>query len=903
MTEPEPVLVGREAELADLEQLLEVGAAGPRLVVIEGVTGIGRSTLVRHLALVHVRARRPTAHLFARAVPWEAARPLSLLSQLLGGLEPPGDHFAAASVFADVVRNLDGRTLAVVDDAHWCDAASIEVLATAVRHHRDLDLAVLLTRPTDVTGDADAEEALARAADQVVHLRPLDAAAVGTLAARHGVPLHPSLAQHLAAHTGGVPKHVVTLLDELPDETWTGSVPALPAPSYVEDRVRRLLDGAAPGTRALLEAVAILDPPVALPEAAALIDVDDVLAALDDAQRCGLLHPVDRLGSMLLRLPDPMVRSAVVTLMGPARRVALHRRAADSVEDRGAALTHAGAAALLPDSQLADRLDDLARERSGEGAWAAAAELLVRASRLTRDRAAREARLVRAVDALVGAGDAPAAMGFVADVEAVRETPMRNAVLGYLACIRGRPGEAETRLSRAWDLVNVDREPDVAAVVSQRYVLHSLARCDGEELVRWADRTIALVGPDSPTAVEAAAIRGLGLAASGRIAEAAAEYHLLAERAPQGAVAQRIRMGTGWLHLLTDEVDAARAELESAIPTDVLGGSNRISLWAHAWLARTLFVTGEWDAALRTVDDALVLVSRSGMHLVAPLLHWTAAQVHALRGAWERAEEEIRLGDAGPHDYEIMRVPACLARAHYAEAQADYAGVLRALEPLTQPWARGRIDEPGAWAWTDVYANALVLENRHQEASAFLDEHEQRARDRGHRSTQARLAYVRGRLLGASGDLAAARASFESGLAVIQDLPLRYDRARVHFAYGQTLRRAGKRREADAEISAARESYVTLGATAYVRRCDRELKAGGLNAVRGERSIESLTPQEQAVTDLVVQGRNNREVAAELFVAEKTVQYHLTRIYAKLGVRSRTELAALRSGTSGAETP
>jgi DNA-binding CsgD family transcriptional regulator len=207
------------------------------------------------------------------------------------------------------------------------------------------------------------------------------------------------------------------------------------------------------------------------------------------------------------------------------------------------------------------------------------------------------------------------------------------------------------------------------------------------------------------------------------------------------------------------------------------------------------------------------------------------------------------------------------------------------------------VDEPGAWPWPDVYANALVVEGRYDDADAFLRPHEALALERGHRSATARLGYARGRLLGAQGDLHAAREFFERSRALLADTPLRWDRARVGFAYGQTLRRAGKRREADAVMVTARDLYAALGATTYVARCDRELKAGGVHAARGaEQPVDALTPQEEAVAELVASGLSNREVAAELFVSMKTVQYHLTRIYAKLGVRSRTELAVQRAG-------
>lgn len=103
------------------------------------------------------------------------------------------------------------------------------------------------------------------------------------------------------------------------------------------------------------------------------------------------------------------------------------------------------------------------------------------------------------------------------------------------------------------------------------------------------------------------------------------------------------------------------------------------------------------------------------------------------------------------------------------------------------------------------------------------------------------------------------------------------------------MRRLGRRARADVVLTAARDGFAAMGATTYVERCDRELKAGGVHLAR---SGSRLTPQEEAVSRLVAQGWSNKEVAAELFLSGKTVQYHLTRVYAKLGIRSRTELAA-----------
>lgn len=127
----------------------------------------------------------------------------------------------------------------------------------------------------------------------------------------------------------------------------------------------------------------------------------------------------------------------------------------------------------------------------------------------------RDERLTLAVDALVAAGDCGGAAALVPAVENLRETPLRNAVLAYLAILGGRATEAEIRRRRAWDIVNPERDPDTAALIAQRYVLHSLIRCRGDELVGWADRALQLAGLDSPAGVESAAIRGLRLSAAG----------------------------------------------------------------------------------------------------------------------------------------------------------------------------------------------------------------------------------------------------------------------------------------------------------------------------------------------------------------------------------------------------
>ncbi|MDQ0376036.1 LuxR C-terminal-related transcriptional regulator [Amycolatopsis thermophila] len=864
MVHRRPQLIARAAALAVLDNA--AARDEPAFVLVTGPAGVGRTALADEFAARHGSGLRR-----ATGVPWETGRGGGVLGQLGG--EPE---------------------VAIVDDAQWADAESLRALVSAVRHGESGPLVVATCVSGDPHVPAATLELLHRAATTTIRLEPLTAPEVGELAAAHGVLLHPSMAERLWRHTGGIPRHIVQLLAEVPPSTWARFDPDLPAPAAVAARVREGLDSCSAEARRLAEAFAVLGAGTAVRDAASLAGIGtDVLPLLDEACAAGLVAFAPR-GLTEAGPPDEMVRAAVLAAMGPAAAADAHRRAADLIDDPVRRMHLLVAASPVPDAAVADRLDELAAERAAEGAWGVAASLLSDASRLTDDRLLRESRLTRAVDALIGAGDAFAAAALVPAVESLRETPLRNAVLGYLAIVRGRAAEAETRLGRAWDLVNAEREPEVAALICQRYVLHSLSRCQAGDMVRWADRAISLVRPDAPAAVEAAAIRGLGLAGSGRADEALAGYDALAERVQHGAQAQRILMGRGWLNLMVDAIDEARTDLEISVPTTFLGGSTRISLWARGWLARAQFVTGEWDDALRTVAEAEPLLDRSGIVLAGPLLAWTTVAVHALRGDWDRAEEALRRADAGPQDYEIMRVPSCLARAQIAEARADSAGVLRALRPLTLPWAGGSIDEPGYWPWAEMYAHALVLEGKTAEADAFLVPHERLAAQRDRASARARLGAARGRLRGTRGDLDGARAAFDEAVGLLEDLPLRYDLARVNFAYGQILRRAGKRREADTVFTTARDAFAALGAATYVARCDRELKAGGVHAPRGDRGFDELTPQEEAVSQLVASGLSNREVAAELFLSTKTVQYHLTRIYAKLGIRSRAELAARR---------
>ncbi|MFE0423309.1 LuxR C-terminal-related transcriptional regulator [Streptomyces sp. NPDC058953] len=736
--------------------------------------------------------------------------------------------------------------------------------------------------------------------DHVVRPGPLTAPDVMGLARRAaGITLDPPTARHLCHHTRGNPRDVLRLLRELPRDTWQERRSELPAPARHTAAVRHRLARCGPDARALVEACAVIGEDAELAEAAALADLGSPLPAVDEARAAGLLTAACEPGLALLSFTRPLDRAAVLTGIELTRRAALHTRAARLTGDRGRRLNHRVAATTTTDDALAAELDAYAAERACAGEWSTVADALVRAGRLSTGRAAREDRLLRAVDAMIGAGDVPQATAFAAELESFPAGILRDVVLGYLALMRGRPAEADAFLTEAWRRCDPERHHDLMARICQRRVLHALGRWDGPDLVAWARRAIELADPDDPSAVESQAVLGLGLAAAGRPDEALAAYESAADALSGGAQPQRFRLGRGWVDLALDAPEAARRELEAAVPTGFRMGSTRISLWAQGWLARTQFALGAWPEALETAQRAEVRLAEFRIEPVRPLVHWTAAQIHALRGDWESADRHVAEAAAERHHYEVMLVPSCLARAQVAEARGDYERVVEALNPLARLAARDSIDEPGFWPWPDVYANALVLTGRLDEADAFLTPYETLAARRDRRSARARLGLARGRLTAARGDIDAARAEFDRALAHLDRLPLPYDRARVNFAYGQTLRRAGKRREADTALRNARDAYATLGARTYVDRCERELQAGGVHTPRRTPGPTArLTPQERAVAILVAAGATNQQTALELFISVKTVQYHLTNVYAKIGVRSRTELAARFRETS-----
>ena len=617
----------------------------------------------------------------------------------------------------------------------------------------------------------------------------------------------------------------------------------LPAPRTFATQVMRRLDACSPPARRLVEAAAVLGANATLESTAAIAEVPDLIDALDEAAAVNLLKvPDDSAGIRGIMFSHPLVQAAVYGQLGPARRVQLHSAAAGLVEDPAAVLRHRVMATTPPDPSLAAELEAFARRKAGVGAWAGAAWALVEASRLSSDREQRERRLLKAVDAMIGAGDLIQADAFAQEVAGFAPAAMGDATMGYLAVLRGRPGDAEKLLRAAWKYCDNTGDATLGTAVAQRLALHGVGRLRGDEVVRWSRRAVELAVADDPVRVEAEALLGLGLGWQGNVPEGLAAYEsILAQLSSQedGPPEDRVRMAYGWLRLVTDDVVGARTMLAQTAAAALQAGSVRIAVWAFVWSAHAGFAVGAWDEAAADADRAVSLLEETGHEWLRPLARCAAVLVPAARGEWTTAEEHARAAAARPGDYELMVVAAALAQAHLAAARSDHDAVLRALEPVLLITPRDGVDEPGFWPWQGLYADALVNAGRLTEADEFLRPHEDLAAARRRGSTVARLARVRGKLEAAQGHLAAA----EDGV------PARTDRDRAP-AHAVPAGPAGTRLRPGAAPRGAtpRSGPPTTSSPRPIRRAagpplPRTLRTRTRRLRTGPRQTQRLRPQ------------------------------------------------------------
>lgn len=898
-----PVFVGRDDELARLSGLLSATDADEltATVVVVGEPGIGKSSLVREL-VARVTAERPHTVLRAAGSDDESNVDFGLVDQLLRGsgaqaaarhLPDPAD--GALEVGAHLVQlsdDLDGdeRLLLVVDDAHSADGPSLQALSFAARRLRAERTALIIaTRPEGVR---DIPEGLLRIAQ--------DRGGVETLSGFTEQDVHalarvvrPSLTSRTARlvhrHTGGHPLHTRLLLEHVDDDVRDLRAVTIDPTlrGLLVSRLVRCSDDA----RRLLDALAVLDAPCDLRVAGGLAALDDPRSAAEELASAGLVEVSEPIpaATATLALRHRLMQSAVYDDITPGRRVELHRHAAELVPAPGA-LRHRVAAATGPDPVLAAELVDRARADADRGARHLAAERLLTAAALAAPEEYPEL-VLRAADHLIAAGRPFAAR--LDEVAAFPDSPLRGSVLGRAHMAAGRFDQARAVLEQAWaGLDQTHRggaQAEIAGVIAENLAVIALSHLDADAVVHWGEK-IAEVG----AAAMSTTMICHGLAMRN---EFDAAYRLaddvVSEPGPSRFHLADAQLARGIVGAWSNRLDEAQRDLSGLLSAEV-DRSLMQTLSARAHLADVQLRAGRLGAAADTVDDAIRLLDDAHAVWLTPLPHSIAAYIHTAAGDLDEAGRHAAI--AAESAQASGSIPAMswsdAAWLQLADARQDAAEAVAVGDRMTQRGLRAVAE--GVNPWRAPYAEALTGVGRLTDAEELIDELDRHLDEFFDASIATEAGRVRGILSVAHGDVDSALAAWERALAIDAASARPLPRARLELAAGSQLRRAGQRAAAAEQLQSAAQRLRRAGARLWLERCERELAACGLNPRRRSRhgTAVELTPQERMVARLVAEGRTNRQVAEELYVSVKTVEHHLSRIYAKLGVRSRVQMAA-----------
>jgi DNA-binding CsgD family transcriptional regulator len=464
-------------------------------------------------------------------------------------------------------------------------------------------------------------------------------------------------------------------------------------------------------------------------------------------------------------------------------------------------------------------------------------------------------------------------------------------ILAYLAIFAGDLEAAQRLLALAWERRALADDDRLSATIAQRSAFLATSRLRGREAIEWVARAHALAPDDETTGRLVASSLALGSSFIGRREDAyAALDRWLEPRPGAGFVLLALK---GFLLLADGDVHAARSAFETSARESLAEGLLVVAGLSLSGLTYVEYVAGAWDHAVVSSERAIALAIESEDRWVTGQAHWRASYVAAARGEWPVAEAHIRAIEEQAPSFERHRAAAAIAAAGLAAARERPADVLQALAPLEQMRSGEGVDDPAFLPWHHLKAHALVDAGRLDEAEGFLAKAASIASSRANPLLEARLAHARAKLEFARHRPEHAGTAFAEAHGLIEPLEMPYEQAQIELSHGQVLRRTGERRAAAAMLLAAHGRLSELKALPALQRCANELAACGLSpSARKTRDYTALTPQEIAVTRLVVSGMTNREVSEALMLSTKTVEFHLSNVYTKIGVRSRSELRA-----------
>ncbi len=890
-------MLGRESETHEVDQLVAGARVGrSALLLVSGEAGIGKTALLDYVA---ARATGMRVH-WARGNEAESAVPFGGLLQLLRpalplldripapqrealsaalALQPAasGDRFAVgAATLSLLCRYAEDEPLALlVDDIHLVDRPSVEALLFAGRRLvADRVLLCAATRSGELAGTVDDLPQ--------VRLSGLPPTAARDLVRAHAPHLARSALDRLYSATGGNPLALLELAGDLP--RWQDQPPEapLPVPSVVAHAFSRRLARLTPSARATLLVAAVGGGDLrVIARACDLLGAD--VASTAEAESAGLVRVDDE----RVEFRHPLLRSAVYGGAPPRERRAAHRAVARALPDDDVSRRawHLSAAALGPDADVAALLERAGSLATQRHAHAVASTSYERAARHTPDHPTRSRRLVEAAEQARLAGAGARAVRLLDEAEpGTRSSAIRAAV----AARSGSLTEARDILVAAAD---AEPDPDQAVVLLAEVVYVCLYLADLSTALQAARQLDGLLPRVHPAGAVALGTLAAGMArilagVGGTEQVRHAVALLTSDEAARLDEHHRgwLLFGPLWLRDAGTGEQLRRAANHARERSAV--GELPFLLW-H--LGRDEATTNRWARAEATYTEAIRLAKETGqsteLAMAAAGLSWLQARQGRARDCRVNAGVAREIGRSRQVTFAL--VWERLALAELALGLGDPAAALRGfaeVETLMAGVGLADVDLSPAPETVD----ALERLGRHAEAAEVARSFAERAAAKGQPWACARAERSLG-LVGTDDEL-----DTHFGAALHQHAQTldAFETACTQLAYGARLRRARRRVDARPVLRAVVVTFQELGAEPWAERAAVELEATGEVARRRDlTATDLLTPQELQIALLLVEGRTTRETAAAMFLSPKTVEYHLRKVYTKLRIGSRTELA------------
>lgn len=917
------MLVGRHAQVELLNQALDRVRNGQFTVIeISGEPGTGKTRLLAELARRAATAGLRTCT--GGATPMEQTVPFGVYAEALQPVAPGEEHDDCVTALRALreqarvpspqpsvdlfavhtgIRRLLGDGVALcLDDLHWADPASLALTEYLLRKPPQgaALIAVSCNSAWSHPGITDALSRLGAAAFRVA-VTPLTPADLDAL-----LPAEPQHRRNLIFKASlGNPRYIQALVN-LNDAALAALATDPPGYDLADGPVRHLLASLAaeiitldPTAQCIAHAAAVVGDPAAidLVTQVAQRPVQVIEETVDRMHRSGLIH-VD---GALLRFRHPLLRMAAYRLAGPAWRLEAHARAALHLERHGGALDvrahHTERSARHGDESAARVLIEAARTHAYQTP-ATAARWLGTALRILPSTARwsrrRPALVLRYAHTLALSGQLRAGRDALREVLHTGGPVYAPAVAinTMLARLHGDRDEVAALLGNQTPvrapLAETVRRIELAAVA----LLHS----DPAKALEHAEQALELLDTDRPELIAAAAaLRAWAALEDGRPAEA--EEHIdwaaaLASTAADTALLPRIEVlcALAWVELRLGRIDAAAGHLaRSRNLIDHIDQSNA--------LPYLLIVEGAVECrrgrvarSLELLDEAAAVARRQGNAELAsvaeavrlrPLL-WVVGPAAAIAAGRRLAEADR------PHSKLARRIAELgVAVAHLA-ADDDTAGDLVCVGP--EP-----ADPLASVALHAVRAMSAAREGNVTTAREFADRAATVAGDAGLSYEQGLAAYARGYVSARAGRLTEAVAAAREAVARFAAAGAAVDVARAHHLLGYLHQRAGQQKQSREEFVRAESGYLTCGARWLLTTLPRA-DTGAAATRRPVAVTDKLTAREQEIAHLVTRGLSNQEIATRLFLSRRTVESHVSRIFAKLHVRSRVHLTNRLNG-------